>query len=248
MKHRKRSAFTLIELLIVIAIIAVLAAILFPVFAQAREKARAASCASNCKQIGIALQLYAQDYDDRNPPDYSIVIWPGSPNYFQYNWVAILNTYTKNTDIWRCPSDTRTAQPGPPQVTGYWLNAYIHGWCNDASMNGCGQTACDAVPLSLAEIPYPSTTPALGDGAGYNSYLTTMSEWCHIWNNGPNCYTYDTRHQGGGNYLFLDGHVKRERPDQFLSTNPDTSPLPVEHTSCWFSYAHNDGQHPWFKP
>lgn len=63
----KRSAFTLIELLVVIAIIAILAAILFPVFAQAREKARQAACLSNCKQIGLATVMYAQDYDESLP-------------------------------------------------------------------------------------------------------------------------------------------------------------------------------------
>src|SRR4028119_34289 len=62
-----RSAFTLIELLVVIAIIAILAAILFPVFAQAREKARQASCVSNLRQIGTALLMYVQDYDETYP-------------------------------------------------------------------------------------------------------------------------------------------------------------------------------------
>jgi prepilin-type N-terminal cleavage/methylation domain-containing protein/prepilin-type processing-associated H-X9-DG protein len=68
--HRRRRGFTLIELLVVIAIIAILAAILFPVFAQAREKARQASCLSNLKQIGLATMMYAQDYDERYPPGY----------------------------------------------------------------------------------------------------------------------------------------------------------------------------------
>src|ERR671930_500085 len=63
----RRRGFTLIELLVVIAVIAILAAILFPVFAQAREKARQAACLSNCKQLGTALQLYVQDYDERFP-------------------------------------------------------------------------------------------------------------------------------------------------------------------------------------
>ena len=63
----RRRAFTLIELLVVIAIIAILAAILFPVFAQARDKARSSSCLSNCKQIGIAYHLYTQDYDGNVP-------------------------------------------------------------------------------------------------------------------------------------------------------------------------------------
>src|SRR5260370_6358699 len=64
MPRRFRAAFTLIELLVVIAIIAILAAILFPVFAQAREKARQTSCASNMKQLGTAMTMYVQDYDE----------------------------------------------------------------------------------------------------------------------------------------------------------------------------------------
>src|SRR5205807_8427606 len=65
-----RRAFTLIELLVVIAIIAILSAILFPVFAQAREKARAISCLSNEKQVGLALMLYIQDYDEKYPQEH----------------------------------------------------------------------------------------------------------------------------------------------------------------------------------
>src|SRR5437667_11069914 len=64
---RKQNGFTLIELLVVIAIIAILAAILFPVFAKAREKARQASCLSNTKQMGLALMMYTQDYDEILP-------------------------------------------------------------------------------------------------------------------------------------------------------------------------------------
>ena len=69
MNRTRVSAFTLIELLVVIAIIAILAAILFPVFAQAREKARQTSCLSNMKQLGTATMMYVQDYDERMPSD-----------------------------------------------------------------------------------------------------------------------------------------------------------------------------------
>src|SRR3954464_13938987 len=66
-RRTSRRAFTLIELLVVIAIIAILAAILFPVFAQARDRARMTACLSNMKQIGASLMLYVQDYDETYP-------------------------------------------------------------------------------------------------------------------------------------------------------------------------------------
>jgi prepilin-type N-terminal cleavage/methylation domain-containing protein len=78
---RSRRGFTLIELLVVIAIIAILAAILFPVFSKAREKARQASCLSNQKQIGLAMMMYIEDYDETYPP-----AWPqaASEAYVSY--------------------------------------------------------------------------------------------------------------------------------------------------------------------
>ena len=90
---KRHAGFTLIELLVVIAIIAILAAILFPVFARAREKARQASCTSNLKQIGLAVNMYATDFDGYLP-------FGG-----KYDLDDVLPAYTKNTQIFRCPSD-----------------------------------------------------------------------------------------------------------------------------------------------
>ena len=88
-------AFTLIELLIVVAIIAVLAAVLFPVFAQAREKARQTNCLANYHQIGQAIPMYASDYDGVTPPD------GGSFT----GLIADSRPYIKNDGIFICPDD-----------------------------------------------------------------------------------------------------------------------------------------------
>jgi prepilin-type N-terminal cleavage/methylation domain-containing protein/prepilin-type processing-associated H-X9-DG protein len=105
--------FTLIELLVVIAIIAILAAILFPVFAQARAKARQTACLSNLKQIGTAVMMYTQDYDEYYPVDASACGTLGGRNdpcsKFNPNWRPEAETapYIKNTGVFQCLSSTR---------------------------------------------------------------------------------------------------------------------------------------------
>jgi len=96
---RRRSAFTLIELLVVIAIIAILAAILFPVFAQAREKARATSCLSNLKQIGTGWMMYVQDYDETIPAGWENPDLGGHGGFHN-----AVQPYMKNYQIVACPS------------------------------------------------------------------------------------------------------------------------------------------------
>ncbi len=105
--------FTLIELLVVIAIISILAAILFPVFAQAREKARQITCLSNLKQIGLAFLQYNQDYDEmtisQNTGTFPGGIVPSKG--VRGNWYALLQPYTKNIAMFVCPDRSEVAQP-----------------------------------------------------------------------------------------------------------------------------------------
>lgn len=101
-RQSRHSAFTLIELLVVIAIIAILASILFPVFAQAKAQAKAVACLSNLKQLGTAVFIYANDYDDHIP---NSVNDSGTKKDRTYVFATLLKPYTKNIQIWTCPAD-----------------------------------------------------------------------------------------------------------------------------------------------
>ncbi|MES2463143.1 MAG: prepilin-type N-terminal cleavage/methylation domain-containing protein, partial [Armatimonadota bacterium] len=114
--RKLQNAFTLIELLVVIAIIALLAAILFPVFSQAREKGRQATCLANMKQMGLAFGQYLTDFDSQyptcdndkakisgEPPDPETPDADGPP---EHDWHIVLQPYVKEYGILRCPSDT----------------------------------------------------------------------------------------------------------------------------------------------
>ena len=180
MKQRK-FGFTLIELLVVIAIIAILAAILFPVFAQAREKARQISCLSNVKQISLGFIMYAQDYDETFVPwtGDACGIYPPEFDAFgdRYIYQALVAPYIKNGfdpntgtigQVWGCPS-TKS------QLASY-SNTYAYNYYTLGGTSNCTGTGLSAAfapfdgpsyarPAPLAALGKPTDTIMLVDGA-----------------------------------------------------------------------------------
>ena len=122
MKSRNTRGFTLIELLVVIAIIAILAAILFPVFAQARERARAVSCLSNSKQIGTGLYMYVQDYDETMPASFALSPPINGGGRAEMPFDSQLMPYIKNDQLFGCPSDS--ANRGNVGAGNLWNGIY----------------------------------------------------------------------------------------------------------------------------
>ena len=156
----RRRGFTLIELLVVIAIIAILAAILFPVFAQAREKARQTTCVSNTRQMALAVLQYLQDYDETFPRDSN----DGQKTF----WMDYVQPYVKNTAIWICPSRANTSKRVNPEraneFTAYGINWFFLGTLYDAKIKAPdGQTYSVQEARGLA-APFTGRTLPANEG------------------------------------------------------------------------------------
>ena len=236
--QHKIKGFTLIELLVVIAIIAILAAILFPVFAQAREKARATACMSNLKQMGVALQMYLQDYDghfhDANNPKPT----RAEPAAYGFgpqkalspwgNWPWFYGPYVKNVGIFDCPS----SPDGTENLTGdNWGNDGNYGYNYD----GLSRDVNNPSRIE-AELDRPAETFVFFDSgdravcAGANNWATFIGVLDLDWNSKKEAAI---RHQGCTNMLFADGHVKSITPAQLLTRHGDNVvPWMIDWSDC----------------
>ncbi|MBW3623216.1 MAG: DUF1559 domain-containing protein [Armatimonadetes bacterium] len=200
-----RRGFTLIELLVVIAIIAILAAILFPVFAKARERARQTSCLNNLKQIGIAVNLYTDDWEGEYPSGHLVGEneeeheTPGEEHEEEPSWREALMPHLKSEGVFRCPSDDSDF------ITSYLLN----GWFSDA-VEGTKHNVSDirnpAETVMLVERDHEALTQKKEpEEADYHPWLP-LNDWKPT--------LADKRHNGGSNYAFADSHVRWHRFEQ----------------------------------
>jgi len=237
-----RRGFTLIELLVVIAIIAILAAILFPVFAQAREKARSISCVSNLKQLATGVNMYTQDYDETYPM--------AVRNDWTESWPVLVQPYVKSYDLFRCPSDPNRTQPDWTRGWGgvpisYTANGAF-AWNGSANATvgvmGMAQTWLNPMVTSLASVGRPAETVMLTEK--HNGDVLRVGGWGNLSSFAPGCIImglddWDTlaanqlpdgrrsataawprgrdgsvsaRHSEMANFAFADGHVKPMKP------------------------------------
>lgn len=250
MSRVRRSAFTLIELLVVIAIIAILAAILFPVFAQAREKARQAACQSNLRQIGQAGMMYAQDYDGyilRRASDASVIEANlfGEPvprrGYAEaYYWQALWLPYVKNTDVFLCPSGYRDFRSAPryggskPPLRELWGQYGINyeGLCKarPPRYSFLLDSVEDPSAVFLAMDSW-SVSPAV-DGADNplrwfgNGRVGGPNDVGLGYNLPAGDNRRGDRHSGAHNVVYCDGHVKPIRPDTLFGLVRGGQPSP----------------------
>lgn len=254
--HARLRAFTLIELLVVIAIIAILAAILFPVFAKARDKARQAACLSNAKQIGLAVMMYAGDYDEtyyyqtniNEVEEQGEGFW-GDSYLTARRWPFKYWPYLKSDGVFTCPSDrapsnARLVAPAPGNSNSVPIR--ISFGPNSMMMYGDRTRPAGSGPVAMAAIQNPAEKVFIGESCQMWSAFDTWSAanwraansyWGDPWPGNPPTTverltepstTMDraTRHAGGNILIYCDGHAKWQRWDALPSYY-------VDRTAFW---------------
>jgi prepilin-type N-terminal cleavage/methylation domain-containing protein/prepilin-type processing-associated H-X9-DG protein len=244
---KPRAAFTLIELLVVIAIIAILAAILFPVFAQAREKARQTACLSNTKQIALGIMQYSGDYDEALPVQ-------GDDAQKRGRWMYQVYPYIKNNQVFTCPNFPEGAL-NPADLMGSTISGYGWNTCmgdNDSKippLTGVIQTS-----YTLAQIAKPSDTIIVGETGTVATNGSTLQGYtlgarnpaiqsAALLSTSIPFFRHNTEQTaqktvsgvtiklptvGRANFCFLDGHSKSLTVGQAFEVAPTVNGVPTE--------------------
>lgn len=238
MTHQRltKQGFTLVEILVVIAIVALLAGLLFPVFSNARESGRIATCASNLKQIGTAIALYANDNRERYP---LIVNDQNSLN--GCTWVDAIYPYAKSTQVFSCPSakyGDYVPGCGPPNtiiggalgeidgLNGSYdlVSPFIEAVNIQNPTGSSGGYNVYGKSLSVSRYRFPSSTILALDGSDtsyffHNNYavvnpgIDKITSIADLKDGGVL-----PRHREGVNLLYVDGHVKWQKLESLTST------------------------------
>jgi len=257
------SAFTLVELLVVIGIIAILAALLLPVLSKAKGRAQGIACVNNLKQFGYGWQMYGHDNNDRIPPNRGGQFVPPGSTWVQ-GWLSLagpdntntlylqqsyLAPYVKNSiDIWRCPADKSTADVGGgvrlPRVRSISMNHFLNppNW---------PQVPDYRIIRRISDMtdPGPSMTFVLLDERQESINDGTFSVSLHFDRSDPNSWVLidypASYHNGAGGLDFADGHAElhkwldgRTRPPTrqnylFPITGLDGTPSPKNPDVLW---------------
>jgi len=229
----RRSGFTLIELLVVIAIIAILAAILFPVFVQARARAKSAMCGSYCKEYALAMTNYLNDYNDMFPAYVNGLIWHE------------VQSYVKNRKIYYCPEAIKAPRQGYAYYSGDFENWYCnfdyHPYYGSYCYNGwlychhSGNNNLHPRLVTLSQIPRSTKNYLFSDGRWIDCWPTNeddlnggdINSQVGVWRINVK------RHSNGINMAFVDGHVSWLAEGQLVTgaSNPNDRRVIYNHVT-----------------
>ena len=223
-KTQRRRAFTMVELLVVIAIVALLAALLFSAMTRVRENARKTNCASNLKQLQMAVSIYQQPYDETMPlsfADYDPANGTFEPAKGEKGWAQAIQPQVQNTQVFGCPNDGSGITSDPAtSFTDYAYNRAL------------GYVSPSIGPRTLADIKRPELTILFCEsepGDASNAIPQSLNHSGLLTGAAAVTGAKLARHLGGSNLAFVDGHVK------FYPADSDTESSKIYAANTPFS-------------